>query len=253
MAASIPLEARVAASSNLYPHVAHRQWVHVFPHKTHPIDTVFVDLTEPFWPLGTVQSRQALLDLVAGGGWDAAAAKDGFLLLRRGGETAATVGIQDALAAQVRAATMPTTPLKPLAAHFGDDLELVGYRVDYGYAVNAIQLPIRVTTAWRALRPIRQDYGLHLRFTRSDGALIGGFDEGWPGLVWRPTSSWMPGETVELVSPWIPAGRAHAVLLAVALPGTDSDRLDVRLPIAEDNRLDVRQDGTLLRLADLPD
>lgn len=246
LAAQIPETARVAASSNLYPHVAHREWMHVFPHDTHPIDTIFVDLTEPFWPIDARRSRQALEAWIGRGEFGVVAAEQGFLLLQRGASS------QPDLAQAARDFTRPDISVYPLAARFGDGLELVGYRVEYGPAVNGIQLPIRVTTTWRAVQPLTTDYSIALRFTRADGALIGGYDADWPGIVWRPTSTWPPGDLVQLQSPWLPGGRSHAVLIAVAPVGTNSDVLAHRLPVSGAPDLDIRQHNTLLHLTDLP-
>jgi len=96
--------------------------------------------------------------------------------------------------------------LTPSGVHFGDAIELAGYRIETPAAGEDVAL----TLAWRALRALGRDVSEFVHVVGPDGHVWGQRD-GAPGEGLYPTSRWRPGEVVVerygfAVAPSAPAG-----------------------------------------------
>jgi uncharacterized membrane protein len=246
--AQIPPDAAVSAQSNLYPHVAHRQKAYLFP-AVNDADYIFLDVTSTPLPLDVGGLNAEIQWLFQMGEFEIVKAEDGYLLLKRG-EASASVEEEWRRFLTFARPDSRTVVCHPLEVRFGDALELVGYDDSVHNVVTAGQLPATVTTYWRALKPLDQDYGFAFFFTRDDGAVVGQYTGETPTIGWYPTSVWQPGEVVRIETPVLSIGRLKDVLVAVALPLADAGTVEGRLrPVEADDGqgVEILQDASLLR------
>src|SRR5207245_9855474 len=82
LAASLPLDASVSATSALVPRVSRRSQVYVFPAVLNA-DFVLLDLRASPAPTSAGDVFTRVRDMLAEGGWHVDTAEDGLLLLRR--------------------------------------------------------------------------------------------------------------------------------------------------------------------------
>jgi len=217
--ARIPAGASVSAQANLYPHIAHRPQAYLFP-AVNDAEYILLDVTSSPFPLDVAALNAEIQFLLERGEYGVIAARDGYLLLRRG----ASHGLRDATwAAFLTFAREPQPPRFTTGVRFGDALELVGYDYDVHNVVTAGQLPATVATYWRALRPLDADYELALFFTRGDGAIVGEYAGGTATLAWYPARAWQPGETIRIETPVLAIGRDLGVLVGVRPPEAAND------------------------------
>jgi hypothetical protein len=98
--------------------------------------------------------------------------------------------IAPAYAVQPAISTLPDT-LQPLNITYGQQLELVGYRLP-----NREVLPgqtLAVELGWRSLAPMQENYSVFVHLYGRDDEFLGQFDT-YPGGGLRPTSQWSPGD-----------------------------------------------------------
>jgi uncharacterized membrane protein len=215
MLARIPAGASVSAQANLYPHIAHRTQAYLFP-AVNGAEYILLDVTSSPFPVDVAALNAEIQFLLERGEYGVIAARDGYLLLRRG----AAHGLRDATwAAFLTFAREPQPPRFTIGVRFGDALELVSYDYDVHNVVTAGQLPATVTTYWRALRPLDADYELALYFTRGDGAIVGDYAGGTATLAWYPARAWPPGQVIRVETPILAIGRDLGVLVGVSQPG----------------------------------
>ena len=122
--ALIPPDAALSTQSGLYPHLAHRQKAYFFP-AVNDAEYVLLDVTGPSFPI-TLEEVYATADrLLNSGEYAVLAARDGYLLLKRGGtgQIGGHLPGEFYTFARVDERAVP----RPLHARFGDALELVGY------------------------------------------------------------------------------------------------------------------------------
>ncbi len=231
----------LSAQDKLNPHVSGRKTSYIFPRvfdaEEGDADTVLVDVTGPAWPQHPNDLYTTVQELLAGD-FGVAAADDGYLLLRRGEENRA---IPDSFYTPWRAAD--ASPAYTQTARFGDDLELLGYRVttdDHDELV--------VQLYWRARQPISEPLRFYVAFLDRNGAVLHD-SQFYPPVatLWYPTNRWQPGETVLMQTlPW--TLDADQFTLAVAVHSGD-DPASNRLPVQEHGAAGVAlEDSTLLRL-----
>ncbi len=89
--AMIPPDASVSAQSSLVPHVSHRSDIYMFPYATGLYKTsyqaqyVFLDVTSDLYPyIQTSSYVHDVKELMVNGAYGVVAAKDGYILLKRG-------------------------------------------------------------------------------------------------------------------------------------------------------------------------
>ena len=205
-AAQIPADAALSVTTDLYPHLSHRELVYEFPW-----------LGEATWALvdvsGTTDRHpadvRAEIERLMTAGWGVVDAADGYILLARG-QGAGT--IPDAFYDFARAPA--AVPEHQLDIMFGNAVKLVGYDI--------IDDPRwRRTTLryyWQALAPLPADTSIAVQVLAPDGAVAD--DTGlrpMPALIWYPPQRWAVGETVVteslgwyLPTVWAPAVGVYA-------------------------------------------
>ena len=78
----LPPDVPISVGSNLYPHVAHRERVYLFP-TVSDAQFILLDVTGPTSPVGAGDQRQIVRELLEYGQFGIAASDHGFLLLER--------------------------------------------------------------------------------------------------------------------------------------------------------------------------
>jgi uncharacterized membrane protein len=258
--ALIPPDAALSTQSGLYPHLAHRERAYFFP-AVNDAEYVFLDVAGPSFPITLEEVRVTAERLLRSGEFSVLAAREGYLLLKRGeGE-----GTQKALPGEFYSFARGDAGAiaHRLRVRFGDTIELLGYDYCLYNVVHAQQLPVTVTTYWRLLRPLEDKLALGLFFSRQDGAIVYHYDGPWATTLWYPQRLWQAGEVIRIQTPALSAGRLRDVMVAVApsagvsladeAPAGDlwsaADRLVVD---AGDTPVETYDNGTLLKLFSLP-
>ena len=200
----IPAGAPLSVSSDLYPHVSHRQLLYQFP-VIGQAAWVLVDVS------GTTDRpatdvHQTLLDLLHAG-WGVADAADGYVLLARDGG-AKGAGLPDSFYDFARAWT--SGPAHALDFTFGGKLKLLGYDVidDPKWRRTGLRY------YWQALAPLPAGVAINVQVMAPDGAVVDdNAQRPMAALVWYPPYAWRTGETVVITSdPWyLPAVWAPVV------------------------------------------
>jgi uncharacterized membrane protein len=251
--ALIPPDASVSAQSGLYPHIAHREKAYFFP-AINDAQYVFLDVTSSSYPLAVEELYTETQRLLSSKEFAVLAAQDGYLLLERKGTGESTAELPRDF--YTFAVVDGEPAYHPLAATFGDALQLVGYDYSLFSVVNAHGLPATVITYWRPLAHLDADYGFAFFFTRQDGAIVGEYTRGMAASLWYPTTAWQEGDLVRIETPILSVGRLQDVMTAVTLPCGDAWSVDGRLrPVeaAGDSEVQLFEDGSLLRLFGFPE
>jgi uncharacterized membrane protein len=244
--ALIPGEAAVSAQSDLYPHLSQRRKAYLFP-AINDADYVLVDVAGSAYPLAADAQFWEIQSLLESGEFGIQAAKDGYLLLRRGATGRLDGGrLADFLTFAHAGGGAPRIPAR---ARFGDDLELIGYDYEIRPVVHATERPATIATYWRALRPLSEEYDFRFAFTRSDGAIVYQYDGPLAATLWYPTSVWAEDETIRIETPVLAVGRLHDVLVAVSRPAEDgAGSAELLAPAPSGGTVEVVGDGTLLKV-----
>jgi hypothetical protein len=246
--ALIPEDAPVAAQSDLYPHLSQRRKAYLFP-AVNDAEYVLVDVAGSAYPLGADEQFWEIQRLLESGEFGVEAAKDGYLLLRRGGTGYLNGERLDAFLMFARADE--STSFVPVGARFGDALELVGYDYAIRPVVHATERPATITTYWRALRPLSEEYAFRFYFTRGDGAVVNEYDGPLATTLWYPTTAWREDEIVRIETPVLSVGRLHDALAAVTRTtddGAESEERLIPMVIPDGRAAEVVGDGTLLKV-----
>jgi hypothetical protein len=122
-------------------------------------------VTSPPYPIAVEKLHWEIQRLLnSHTGFGLLAARDGYLLLKKGLSESLGRDLPDEFYTFARADEGAVR--HPLRAHFADVLELVGYDYSILNVIHAHQLPATVTTYWRPLRPLNMDFGFTFFFTR---------------------------------------------------------------------------------------
>ena len=221
----LPPQVPISAGSNLYPHVAHRQRVYLFP-TVSDAQFILLDVTGPGSPVGLGDQRTLVRDLLDYGQFGVAAADHGILLLERGLAayrlSPAFYDVFDAGGA---------VPQTPLVADFGDLLRLEGFDRAVRPVVRP-ELVVQITTYWQALAPLEEELRLVFYFWDEAGRLARVQPEEQV-VHWYPTWLWEPGQRVRVELPPLPVGDLPHVGVAVLYPGAAAGEVEGRVrPIA---------------------
>ena len=187
----IPDDAAVSAGNSLNPHLAARRRLYLFP-EVRDADYVAVDVSASPYPVDAGTQYWQLYALLNGGEWGVAAARDGYLVLVRGGRSRE---IPEEFFTFALAG--PDEKYEPVNAAFAPGIRLVGYRVEPGPVVRGPDPTVRLTTFWQADTPVRQDLRIVFRLTAADGRML----EDRPyqaATLWLPTSRWPTGTLIKV-------------------------------------------------------
>ncbi|MGE3272794.1 MAG: DUF2079 domain-containing protein, partial [Chloroflexota bacterium] len=194
LAATIPPDATVSASTALYPHISQRAGAYLFP-TLRDADYVFVDISGSPYPGEPGGSHQILTELAAHGPYQIEAAEDGLLLLSR--QPAGTVerrpippGLLDF--ARVAAAPAAHAPVMLVDGR----LTMLACRLVASGEVGPNGPLATLETIWRADGPLpeRPRPVITVRFQDGHEQDF----ENLPVLWWYPPEAWQPGELVRI-------------------------------------------------------
>ena len=205
LAASIPTQASVSASSALYPHLSQRAGAYLFP-TVHDADYVLVDVSGTAYPGEPGGNRARLRGLLADGTYRLLAAEDGFVLLARtaNGDSPrpdSATPIEPQMPASfldfARAGTESSGP--PIAAFDDGGIELVSARLIPSSEVGPRGPLGTLETVWRVRRPVpeRPRPSVTVRFRDGTQQVF----DNQPILWWYPPERWQPGELVRFTIP----------------------------------------------------
>jgi hypothetical protein len=240
----LPPDVPISASSGLYPHVAHRERVYLFP-TVSDAQVLFLDVTGPPSPVGLGEQYgrvRALLDYAQFG---VVRSDYGFLLLQRNADE---FGLSTDFYAVFR--TPGAEPQVVQQADVGGELRLEGFDRSVLPVVRP-DLEVEITTYWRALAPLAEGYRWVLVAWDDQYRPLFRYVEE-PVANWYPTWLWQPGELVRVRFPPLPVGDAPHIGLAVIQPDFDPFDEEGRLvPIepVSGSLLPLQEGGTILELA----
>jgi len=240
----LPADVPISAGSNLYPHVAHRRQVYLFP-TVSDARFILLDVTAQPGVVGLGDLPALVRDLLDYGGFGVAQSDHGLMLLERDvAQGRLSPSFFDAFLAD------GAVPEVPLRADFSGMLRLEGFE----RSVRPVIRPERVvelTTYWRALSPVDDDYRLAFYFWDRDGRVVRVQPEEIAS-AWFPTWQWEPGTLVKVSLPPLPVGDLPHVGVAVLRPGADPADMAGRLvPISAvaGQPLTLWQGDTVVELA----
>jgi uncharacterized membrane protein len=252
LAATIPAEAAVLAQAQLVPYVAHRYKLGIW---SGPLLTdyeyIWLDLSHPKLPNRFNAHGDLLTGLTIEPEFGFAAAKDGYLLLQKGGPR---IPISDDLFTFTEFTELPAAA-QPFDAMFGDSLKLVGVKPEVHRLATSETEP-QVILYFEVPQKPDEDYFLFLYLLDESGHLVGATDYPQPALFWWPTSRWQAGDQRQVRVNTIPwwTGDKNAFAYAVGLSRRD-DPWDVsaRLPVTlghtnNPSGVQLLDNGTLLTL-----
>jgi hypothetical protein len=204
LAASLPSEAAVSATSALVPRVSRRAHVYVFP-AVLDADYVFLDLQAGSAPTSPGDVYLRVQALLASGGWAVEHAEDGLLLLHRA-DDAPPVQLASLGARLFPPQPEPTHSSTPVATGADDtsDLVLLDARLEPSAdGARDVDGPRWVLhTTWRANRPLPPGTRLDFWLDLTSGQRVHIWDVA--SLWWNPPDQWPVGQPMAVDVPEVP-------------------------------------------------
>jgi uncharacterized membrane protein len=239
----LPPEVSISVGSNLYPHVGHRERVYLFP-TISDAQFILLDATGPSSPVGVGEQWQIVRELLDYAQFGVASSDHGLLLLERGlDEVRLSPAFYEAFYADDAAAQVA------VGADFGGILRLEGFDCQVRPVVRPEPV-VQITTYWRALAPLEDEYRLVFFFWDGQGHLVRVQPEEVV-VRWFPTWLWEPEQAVRVALPPLPVGDLPHVGVAVLRPGAENLDVQARVvPITSDSAspLSLWEDNTILEL-----
>ena len=198
VAASLPPDAAVSATSALVPRTSQRPDVYVFPAVLNA-DFVFLDLRASPAPTSAGDVFMRVRAMLAEGGWRVEAADDGLLLLRRApGAAAVDVGDLSTSVAGTEGSAVTSA-----VASYGSVSLLSATLAPSPDGASDVDGPRWILhTTWRAERPLPGGTRLEFWIDRRDGQRQHVWDVA--DLWWNPPERWRPGAAVSVDVPDVP-------------------------------------------------
>jgi uncharacterized membrane protein len=240
---ALPPGVPISVSSNLYPHVAHRERAYLFP-TVSDAQFLLVDATGPGSPAPTGDQRLIVRDLLDYAEFGVVAADHGFLLLERGLDAyRLSPAFYDVFLADGARSHVPVN------ADFGGLLQLEGFDWQVRPVVRPEQV-VEITTYWQALVPLTEELRLVFYFWDEDGRMVRVQPE--EQIVhWYPTWLWEPGQTVRVTLPPLPVGDLPHAGVAVLYPRVGDREVEGRVvPIIPTGKqpLSLSEQDTILEI-----
>ncbi len=233
----------ISVGSNLYPHVAHRQTVYLFP-TVSDAQVIFLDVTGPSSPIGAGEQGLIARELMDYAQFGVAAADHGFLLLERDlSQYQIAPEFDDVFYAG------ETRPQVAVEADFAGAIRLEGFDWEVRPVVRPEQV-VEITTYWQALAPPDQAYRIVFYFWDDAQHFLRIVPE-VQAAQWFPTWLWQPGQVVKVTLPSLPVGDLSHAGLALLRPGYEPLQVEGRLvPItsASGGRVRLSDQDTILEL-----
>jgi hypothetical protein len=240
---NLPPEVPISVSSNLYPHVAHRERVYLFP-TVSDAEFILFDATGPSSPAGMEHQAQVVRELIDYVQFGIVEADHGLLLLELDlDQYRLSPSFYDVFHAT------GATPQVPVGADFGGVLRLEGFDWSVRPVVRP-ELVVEITTYWQVLSPLDREYRLVFYFWDEDGRLARVQPEKRV-MRWYPTWLWEPGQVVKAALPPLPVGDFPYAGVAVLHPWAGDSELEGRVvPITSTSGqpLSLWEQGTILEL-----
>ena len=264
----IPPTASVSAQSNLIPHISHRSHIYQFPYGDTVADYIFLDTTSDITPFyGSNDYIKEAKNVLIGGKYGIVAARDGYLLLKRGlpapGISSFSPIQPDTSASN--ALVLPNLPtsfcsyinvsannvknsmdvafMNPTTSQA--TMDLIGYDVDAPRPFSVSSDSLTVTTYWKVIAPLSMPLQVVTFMTDKQGNEYQGTAD-FPAVSWCQTDTLKAGTMVRLTSRMfnvqanrVPVGIAH---VSVAL-----------VPLVQDGRTIMDEKSRLpLRVVQIP-
>jgi len=240
---SLPPDVPISVGSNLYPHVAHRQRVYLFP-TVSDAQIVLLDVTGPPFPIGWGEQVQIVQQLLEYDRFGIVKADHGILLLERDLDSYRwSPRFYDAFLAG------DAMPGVRVGARFGSLLELVGF----DWVVRPVVTPrplVQVTTYWRVLAPLDEGCRLAFYYLDSEGRVVGIRPEEL-AASWYPLWMWEPGQVAKVTLPPSPMGDVPHLGVALLHPFAEPADAGGRVaPITStsENTLTLWEEGSIVEL-----
>ncbi|OGO06161.1 MAG: hypothetical protein A2Y60_06155 [Chloroflexi bacterium RBG_13_54_9] len=244
----IPARAGVSANSTLNPHVSQREKLYLFP-DIEGADYIFLDVTATPHPIDVPSLEWRVRELLQGGEWGVVAARDGYLLLKRG---ASETVLPEDFYSFAKAKDLDIRQRADVL--FGDSLRLVGYNIRPSGKLHGRDPYASLTLFLRPELPLEHEYTIAL-FLVSDSGQIIKIHASNPTTTWYPSGDWAEGETVRVDLERVPLeGLLKAEIQVGVIKGTDPEDASARLtPVLskKGSSLELRSNGTLVKLAEL--
>ncbi len=241
----IPPTAPLVVQDSLYPHLSQRQAISfLWPDDSWP-EYILLDVSDPrlhnggnltTWLKDQIQRRTD---------YGLVASVDGFLLLKRG---APQVPPSEEFYSFAR--PQVAAPQHPMPADTDDGLRFLGYDV-----LRQRDAGTQLVLYWAVTGQPTKNHFIRIYLLNEHGEIQDRTVFQQPALVWYPTSSWQPGQTVRVVAntlTWPEEPDRFSLGLSVLAgdnPEQDGQRLQWRsLPGTPAPRL--LEDNTVLRLGD---
>jgi uncharacterized membrane protein len=240
--AMVPQDAVVSAQSRLNPHLSQREKIYMFP-KVEDAEYVFFDVTEDSWPIHPNDQWRLYRSLVNEEEFGVLAAKDGYVLLRRG---LSGSDLPDEFYSFARRQD-PEIQYSSVV-EFGGVLRLLGFDLDRDAGETSL------TTYWQVLRDLDVDYHSYPFFYDGAGQILEDTTlRPMTTAIWYPTSLWRPEEIVWMQTlPW-DVGSDFYIGLGV-MRGDDWSDLEERLPatvVGSTLEVELLEMDTAVRLAEV--
>jgi hypothetical protein len=251
-APQIPDDAVLSTTAPLFPHLDHRERIHVFP-LVEDAGWVLLDAGS-FAAMHPSDMHQAYDELIASGVWCIVDAADGYVLLeRRAGATeAAEVCVRelpDGFYDFARAGEYE--PQYRVQADFGGQVRLLGYDLTSDPQWQRVGVRLywsKIASEDSGAADAEADLRIY-PFWLGPGGSVLQTPEQRPLVepYWYPASQWLPGEAV--VTEMLPWDIGSEFRLAVAVLGADGNRLGVEPSEMADHPVYAMDWGTWLRMA----
>jgi hypothetical protein len=240
---SLPPEVPISVGSNLYPHVAHRKHVYLFP-TVSDAEVIALDVNGPSSPVGIGEQSQIVRELLDYAEFGIRASDHGILVLERDlDEYRLSPGFFEAFHSE------NPEPDKMVEAQFGGSLLLRGFDWESRSVVRP-ELVVEITTYWEVLSPLEDEYQLVFYFLDENGDIADVRPEE-RAVQWYPTWQWEPGQVVSISLPPLPVGDLSRAGVAVVRTGSDpGDRGSRLAPITSPSGRDLPlwDEGSILEL-----
>jgi uncharacterized membrane protein len=233
LADSIPALAPVVAQAELVTLVSHRLWIQIWQGPfDERADYYLLDISHPAFVNRDGAQEKLLSDMAQDPTIGPIVTQDGYLVIQRDAPRRPTTPEFFTFAY-----ADPPASTAPVAATFGDELQLVAVETDRNYADREAE-PL-ITLYWRVLSPIDEDYFVAIFLLDESGNPVGVTPYQQPLTVWWPTSRWEPGRTVRMLVntfPWWTADRHRFGYGVAVVRGDEPWDVAGRLPV-------IREDG----------
>jgi uncharacterized membrane protein len=240
LAASIPSMMPVGAQAELVPLASHRPWIQIWQGSLDErADYHLFDVSHPAFVNRDGAQEKLLSDVARDPDVGPVATQDGYLLLQNGAPRRPTTPEFFTFAY-----VDPPASAAPVAATFGDELQLVAFETQRNYADREAE-PL-VTLYWRVLSPPEEDYFIAIFLLDESGEPVGATRDQQPLTVWWPTSRWETGRTVRLLAntfPWWTGDRRRFGYGVAVVRGAEPTSASTAEPWDVASRLPVVRDG----------